>query len=112
MSTIRVALSKLIPGMQVADDVYNRDAQLIVPKGVSLTDRILNRLKYYSIETVVIYLPEGYVPEPDELMDNDTNTPEPKAAPEFKTHSQKIRERNFSNIVRPFMRHANHLSMN
>ena len=92
MSTIRVALSKIIPGMQVADDVYNRDAQLIVPKGVSITDRILNRLKYYSIETVVIYLPEGYVPEPDELMDNDANTPEPKAAPEFKTHSQKIRE--------------------
>lgn len=120
MANIRVALRHLKPGMQVADDVYNRDAQLIVPKGVSITERILERLDRYNIESVVIYPPKDPVPTIDDEVSSEpvkqeaptTSTKEekeeapkqevkkevPKATPPVankvahKTHSQKIRE--------------------
>lgn len=86
MSILRVKLINLKPGMQVADDVYNQDAQLIVPKGVCLTSRILDRLTYYSIESVLIFPPD----EPVEgIVEGEEEAQE---AEEPKTHSQKLRE--------------------
>lgn len=42
----------LIPGMITAEDVYNYNNQLILPRGIILTDTTITKLAFYSIITV------------------------------------------------------------
>lgn len=48
----RVNTSELIPGMITAEDVYNYNNQLILPKGIILNDRTITKLAFYSIMSV------------------------------------------------------------
>lgn len=50
----RVATYQLVPGMKLAEDVYNFKQQLILPKDTVLTDDIITRLDFYSIISVYI----------------------------------------------------------
>lgn len=50
----RVATYQLVPGMKLAEDVYNFQQQLILPKGTVLTDDIITRLDFYSIISVYV----------------------------------------------------------
>ena len=52
----RVSTSELIPGMITAEDVYNFNNQLILPKGVILNDRTITKLAFYSILYVKVEL--------------------------------------------------------
>ena len=42
----RVDTSELIPGMITAEDVYNYNNQLILPKGIILNDRTITKLAF------------------------------------------------------------------
>ena len=48
----RVSTSDLVPGMITAEDVYNYNNQLILPKGLILTDKTITKLEFYSIINV------------------------------------------------------------
>lgn len=48
----RIDTDKLIPGMITAEDVYNYNNQLILPKGIILNDRTITKLAFYSILSV------------------------------------------------------------
>ena len=50
----KLPISELIPGMITADDVYNYSNQIILPKGMVLTDLSITRLEFYSIISVKI----------------------------------------------------------
>ncbi len=50
----RVRTSELVPGMVTAEDVYNYNGQLILPKGLTLTDKAITRLEFYTILSVKI----------------------------------------------------------
>lgn len=50
----RIATYQLVPGMKVAEDVYNFNKQLILPKNTILTDDIITRLDFYSVISVYI----------------------------------------------------------
>ncbi len=50
----RLQTSELIPGMVTAEDVFNYNGQMILPKGLVLTDRAITRLEFYSILSVRI----------------------------------------------------------
>ena len=50
----RINVSELVPGMIVAEDVYNYNNQLILPKGLILNDKTITKLAYYSIFTIKI----------------------------------------------------------
>lgn len=50
----RVGTSNLVPGMVTAEDVYNYNNQLIIPKGLVLDDKTIAKLDYYSILSVRI----------------------------------------------------------
>lgn len=50
----QIPISELIPGMVTAEDVLTYDHNLIVPKGVILTENIISRLEGYSIYYVSI----------------------------------------------------------
>lgn len=64
MKLLDVLTENAAPGMIVAKDIYTDDDQFIVPKDTKLTNRILSRLKFYSIPVISIY-EEGEV-KPDD----------------------------------------------
>lgn len=45
------------PGMTIAKDIYTSAGHLIVSSGTKLTDRMITRLKFYSIDSLVIVTP-------------------------------------------------------
>lgn len=54
-----VRISVLIPGMITAEDVYDKGKKLILPKGLTLTDKAIMRLESYDIKSVRIDDPVG-----------------------------------------------------
>ncbi|MCQ2518582.1 MAG: HD-GYP domain-containing protein [Lachnospiraceae bacterium] len=50
----RVKVADLVPGMVTAEDVLNYSGQMILPKGLVLTDNAITKLDFYSILTVCI----------------------------------------------------------
>lgn len=50
----RINISKLLPGMILASDVYNEADQLVLPEGLKLTDKSIAKLTYYGINDVSI----------------------------------------------------------
>lgn len=55
MNTLKILTSQAKPGMIVSDDVYTKDLHLIIAKDTALTDKIITRLKFYSITEFSIY---------------------------------------------------------
>lgn len=50
----RLKTSMLMPGMVIAENVYNYNNQLILPKGLELTDRAITKLEFYSVLYVLV----------------------------------------------------------
>lgn len=48
----KVNTADLVPGMVTAENVYNYVNQLILPKGLTLTDKSITRLEFYSILSI------------------------------------------------------------
>ncbi len=83
----RVSTAQLVPGMVTAEDVYNYNDSLILPKGLILTDRSITKLEFYSI--INVRVEEEVVPVPEEELELDTSYSERlKQTPEF----QKFQE--------------------
>lgn len=49
-----VPISKLVPGMVTAADVYEDNQKLVLPKGIVLTDKTITRLEFYSIFSIKV----------------------------------------------------------
>lgn len=90
-----VRISVLVPGMVTAEDVYDKGKKLILPKGLTLTDKAIMRLESYDIKSVRIEDPVGIevedlddIPPVDEadilsmierrLEEGENEEPEPK----------------------------------
>lgn len=54
MTKQSIATQKLIPGMILANSVYNHADQLILPKGSRITEESITRLQFYEIDRVFI----------------------------------------------------------
>ncbi|MDE5819194.1 MAG: HD-GYP domain-containing protein [Lachnospiraceae bacterium] len=50
----RLSTHELVPGMVTAEDVYSYSDQLILPKGLTLTDKTITKLEFYSILSIRI----------------------------------------------------------
>lgn len=103
MRTKSIATSNLIPGMQIAKDVYNDNLQLLVPKGIVLTNEIINRLQHLGIGRVQILIEEPQ----DQSSGNqpETRTQKVRQTQEFIEYNNQFREtasnfsEDLSNIV-------------
>lgn len=73
----RVRTSELTPGMIIAEDVFNYNGQMILPKGLTLTDKAITRLEFYSILSVRI--------KDESLAGLDIEE-------DTRTHSERVRE--------------------
>lgn len=88
----RINVSELIPGMVTAEDVYNYNDQLILPKGLTLTDKNITRLEFYSI--LSIRIDDG---QAEETSSSPVPIEQPyseriKASPEFREFKEKFDE--------------------
>lgn len=54
-NTYRIHIALVRPGMVVAEDIYSFSDQLIISAETVLTDRIITRLKFYSITELLVY---------------------------------------------------------
>ena len=59
----RVYAGQLRPGMIVGEDVYSYSNQLVISKGVILTDPMITRLEFYSVPYVKITESETVTPD-------------------------------------------------
>lgn len=73
----RIKTSDLLPGMVIAEDVLNYNNQLILPKGLILTDKTITKLAFYYILSVGI--------EEESVEIGDSSSYEP-------TYTEKIRQ--------------------
>ena len=53
----RLSITQLIPGMIVAEDVYDMEHELLASKGTVLTDRLITKLDLYGILSLHDALP-------------------------------------------------------
>lgn len=60
----RINTSELLPGMITAEDIYNYNNQLILPKGLILNDKTITKLAFYSIMQVRVE--DEPIPIPDD----------------------------------------------
>lgn len=74
----RIKTSELVPGMITAEDVYNYNNQLILPRGLILNDRTITKLAFYSILSVKVE---------DESANADVN-----AAPYVPSYAERLRK--------------------
>lgn len=55
MEKKRILTRNVVPGMIIADDIYTDNHQMVIEEGTELTDYIITRLKFYSIDSIRIY---------------------------------------------------------
>lgn len=56
---MKIKTSLAAPGMVIGKDIYSAADYLIIGEGSVLTDRMITRLKFYSIDSIVIVKPES-----------------------------------------------------
>ncbi len=91
----RLNTAELMPGMITAEDVYTYSNQLILPKGLVLTDKSITKLEFYSILSIRVEDEMAKTPEPVE--DNRSYAQIIQASEEFKEYKQ-----HFETAVRSF----------
>lgn len=89
MKTQKIPIAQAAPGMIVADDVYTFNNQLIISAGMSLTDKMITRLKFYSIKYILISLSEDDNISPSPFI-RETYSERIKNTVEFKQFNEQL----------------------
>ena len=95
----RLSITQLIPGMIVAEDVYNLDHELLIPKGTVLTDKLITKLDLYGILTIFA---EDVLPASDLSETESSYYERIKSSPEFHLFKE-----DFENEVELFRENMN-----
>lgn len=74
MEVKRININNIVPGMLVADNVYNSANQLIVPRDVVLTDKAITRMRFHSITSARIYVGDDTVESASKKKDPSHET--------------------------------------
>jgi HD-GYP domain-containing protein (c-di-GMP phosphodiesterase class II) len=91
MKTTKIPVSQAVPGMIVADNVYTFSNQLIISGGTKLTDKIITRLKFYSINQLFVRLQEDEVSKSSvKPISNNLYLKQMKSSGEFEEFSSTI----------------------
>ena len=86
MKRIRILTSQATPGMVISDDVYTTANQLIIPAGTAISNKVITRLKFYSIHQITVSVDDGVEVPP---APSGTNQPSAKPEPEQTTAQPK-----------------------
>lgn len=87
----RVTTSSLVPGMVVAEDVFSYNNQLIIPKGLILSDKTITKLEFYSI--IYVQIEDNVVKLPEEsIIDNRSYAERFRESEEFQAFKKNYDE--------------------
>lgn len=90
----KVNTDRLEPGMILGADVYNENDQLVLPEGLVLNDKAIDKIRYYSISAVRIK--EMTIPEVPPLQvvpeQEDSYGQKLRATPEFKKYVEDFEQ--------------------
>lgn len=85
----KIQTNQAVPGMIAAEDIYTYNNILIISRNTSLTDRIITRLKFYSIYEIPVFIKDevktNVTPESEE---QDTYYSSVRNTPEYKQFHQ------------------------
>lgn len=88
----KISTYQLVPGMTLAENVYNYNQQLILSQGTILTDNLISRLDLYGILTVSVVenpIVEAVTPQKAPIPEEDTSYSERiKNSTHFKAFKQ------------------------
>lgn len=56
MKTRRISIREALPGMVTSEDVYTYNNQLVISKGMVLSDKVITKLRFYSISHFHIFV--------------------------------------------------------
>lgn len=100
---------ELVPGMVTAGEVRTKGGQLIVENGVSLTDRLISRIKFYAIPQVSVTEDPIPVTEKEEQTEVPTYVVKPES--QAPSYSQKVvRSKEFPDFLFQSDRNLPHCS--
>lgn len=95
----RVNTQDLIPGMVTSEDIYTYSNQLILPKGLILTDKTITKLEFYSI--LCIHVEDKMIETPT-AENTISYSQKVQASLEFKEYKES-----FENAVNSFKHDIN-----
>ena len=99
----RLSITQLIPGMTVAEDIYDLEHELLVQKGTVLTDKLITKLDLYGILTIFAEDTIQPVPSAGDSADSEISYSERiKNSPEFQLFKE-----DFENEVELFKENMN-----
>ena len=78
----KISVAKLVPGMILEADVYNYNDQLVLPEGLELNEKAIDKLKYYSITSVRVREDVGFASE----ASDDSYSKKVKESAEYKVY--------------------------
>ncbi|MDE7211670.1 MAG: HD-GYP domain-containing protein [Lachnospiraceae bacterium] len=86
MKKFRILTNQAVPGMVIEEDVYTTANQLIIPAGTTVSNKVITRLKFYSIHQITVSIKDEAVKPPTE-----SPTPTPWM-PKQEMYSEKVRK--------------------
>ncbi len=96
----RIHISNLQPGMVLDADVYNASDQLVLPEGLKLNDRAIEKLAYYGIEIVKIANEKDQIADEAPVQQSVENNAEETYSDRLKkTEEFKVFKEKFENAV-------------
>ena len=99
----RLSITQLVPGMTVAEDVYDLDHELLIQKGTILTDKLITKLDLYGILTIFVEdIIQPVRPAEDSTDTEFSYSERIKSSPEF-----QLFKTDFENDVELFRENMN-----
>lgn len=85
----RISTKELVPGMITAEDVYTYNDQLILPKGLVLTDKAITKLEFYSVLSIQV---EDEVHHTESFTEDLSYSQKVQSSPEYKAFIARFDE--------------------
>ena len=77
----RIPISRAVPGMELARDIYSRNDQMVLGRGSILDAQKISKIMFYSVDTITVYKMEAETEK--------TLTEQLKESVEFREFSQR-----------------------
>ena len=68
MKTKKILTSNLKPGMVSSEAAYTYTNHLVIQSNTTLTPEIIDKLKYYAVKSVRVYIPDEDAPKEKEKI--------------------------------------------
>lgn len=61
MAVLNIPIQHLLPGMIVAEDVYNSSQQRILPKNTIISPKSVNKLSIFGVKEIIVFIPQTLI---------------------------------------------------